>query len=60
MKLIGKIVDDDEIMLTKYAEGKPNYANTIVGRDLCIGCISLSYIYSEYKDKDIEIWIREK
>lgn len=60
MKLIGKIVNDDEIMLTKYAEGKPSFNTTMGGREIIVGCISLDYLVSDYKDKNIEIWIRVK
>ena len=62
MKVLkGKIVeiDDDEVILKLYAKGKVNLADTIAGKDLCVGCQSLSYLISDYPDNEIELWVRK-
>lgn len=60
MKVVGKIVDDDEIMLELYASGNPHYTDTAMGKDLLVGIQSLSYLVSDFHNKEIEIWVRVK
>ncbi len=62
MKILkGKIIElnDDEVILKLYAKGKAHFSKTIAGNNLTVGIQSLSYLLSDYPDKEIELWVRE-
>lgn len=58
-KIVGKIIDEDEVILKLYASGEIHTNTTLGGTEILVGCISLNYLTTDYKNKRIEIWVRE-